>query len=162
MGLFDQMFGKNADAAKQETFNQLKTKYQSVLNTIEKEDVQLRNLHVEEGKLHVRGIAPSEDAKNRVWDQIKLVDNDYSDLSADISVNSSLGSVGAAGASGTTGAAGATTYTVQSGDTLSKISQEKYGDANEYMRIFYANRDKLSDPNQIQVGQELVIPADDD
>jgi nucleoid-associated protein YgaU len=30
------------------------------------------------------------------------------------------------------------------------------------MRIFYANRDKLSDPDKIQVGQQLVIPADDD
>ena len=156
MGLFDKMFGKDAKEEANETFNDLKTKYQSVLNTIEKEDVQLRNLHVEDGKLHVRGVAPSEDAKNRVWDQIKLVDNDYSDLSANISVNPSLGTTQ------TASAPGATTYTVQSGDTLSKISQEKYGNANEYMRIFYANRDKLNDPNQIQVGQELVIPADTD
>jgi nucleoid-associated protein YgaU len=50
------------------------------------------------------------------------------------------------------------TYIVQSGDTLSKIAKEYYGDANRYMDIFNANRDKLSDPNKIQVGQELVIP----
>ncbi|HST20658.1 MAG TPA: peptidoglycan-binding protein LysM, partial [Blastocatellia bacterium] len=37
-----------------------------------------------------------------------------------------------------------------------------YGNANEYMRIFYANRDKLHDPNKIQVGQELSIPPDTD
>jgi nucleoid-associated protein YgaU len=53
-------------------------------------------------------------------------------------------------------------YTVKGGDTLSKISKQFYGDANEYMRIFYANRDKLNDPDKIQVGQQLAIPADDD
>ena len=44
------------------------------------------------------------------------------------------------------------------GDTLSKISKQFYGDANKYMKIFEANRDKLKDPDKIQVGQELVIP----
>ena len=65
----------------------------------------------------------------------------------------------AVGAQG--GQAGGQTYTVKSGDTLSKISKQFYGNANEYMRIFYANRDKLSDPDKIQVGQQLVIPPDD-
>jgi len=51
------------------------------------------------------------------------------------------------------------TYTVKSGDTLSKIAREHYGDANEYMKIFYANRDKLKDPDKIQVGQQLTIPS---
>ncbi len=49
-------------------------------------------------------------------------------------------------------------YTVVSGDTLSGIAQRFYGDANAYMRIFEANRDKLNDPNLIFPGQELVIP----
>ena len=40
-----------------------------------------------------------------------------------------------------------------------KIAKEFYGNANDYMRIFNANKDKLKDPNQIQVGQELKIPA---
>jgi LysM repeat protein len=53
---------------------------------------------------------------------------------------------------------GGQTYEVKSGDNLSKISKQFYGDANEYMRIFYANRDKLKDPDKIQVGQQLVIP----
>jgi nucleoid-associated protein YgaU len=70
---------------------------------------------------------------------------------------------GIAGGAGKEGAAGGAskvsrTYTVQSGDTLSKIAKEYYGDANKYMDIFNANTDKLSDPNKIQVGQELVIP----
>jgi nucleoid-associated protein YgaU len=50
------------------------------------------------------------------------------------------------------------TYTVQPGDTLSKISKKFLGDANRYMEIYYANRDKIDDPNKLQVGWELTIP----
>ena len=50
------------------------------------------------------------------------------------------------------------TYTVQPGDSLSKIAREFYGNANDYMKIFDANKDKLKDPNKIQPGQQLVIP----
>jgi nucleoid-associated protein YgaU len=49
-------------------------------------------------------------------------------------------------------------YVVKRGDTLSKISQDFYGDANQYMKIFNANRSLLRDPNAISPGQELVIP----
>jgi nucleoid-associated protein YgaU len=55
---------------------------------------------------------------------------------------------------------GGQTYVIKSGDNLSRISKQFYGDANEYMRIFYANRDKLQDPDRIQVGQQLTIPPD--
>ena len=49
-------------------------------------------------------------------------------------------------------------HTVQSGETLSSIAKQYYGDANKYGMIFEANKDKLSSPDNIQVGQELVIP----
>ncbi|MCL1624061.1 peptidoglycan-binding protein LysM [Moraxella sp. Tifton1] len=49
-------------------------------------------------------------------------------------------------------------YTVQSGDTLSKIAKEMYGNANDYMKIFDANKPMLSDPDKIYVGQVLRIP----
>ena len=52
----------------------------------------------------------------------------------------------------------ATYYTVVSGDNLSKISKAQYGDPNKYMKIFEANKDKLKDPDKIQVGQVLNIP----
>lgn len=162
MGLFDKMFGRGATAAEgqadaQKRFNELKTKYQSVLNTIEREDVRLANLHVENNKLFIKGSAPSEDVKNRVWEQIKLVDaNNSNDLTADIQVEAGR-AVGAAAGGGA--GEGGQKYTVKPGDTLSKISKQFYGDANEYMRIFYANKDKLKDPDKIQVGQELNVPA---
>jgi len=49
-------------------------------------------------------------------------------------------------------------YTVVSGDTLSKIAKEHYGDASKYPVIFEANRPMLTDPNKIYVGQVLRIP----
>ncbi len=49
-------------------------------------------------------------------------------------------------------------HTVESGDTLSKIAKELYGDVNAYNRIFEANRPMLSDPDKIYPGQVLVIP----
>ena len=52
----------------------------------------------------------------------------------------------------------ATFYTVVSGDTLSKIAKEQYGDAMKYPVIFEANRPMLTDPDKIYVGQVLRIP----
>lgn len=49
-------------------------------------------------------------------------------------------------------------YTVKSGDTLSAIAEEFYGDANRYNEIFEANRPMLTDPNLIYPGQVLRIP----
>lgn len=49
-------------------------------------------------------------------------------------------------------------YTVVKGDTLSKIAKEFYGSANEYMRIFEANKPMLTHPDKIYPGQNLRIP----
>jgi nucleoid-associated protein YgaU len=135
-------------------FEQLKLKYQSVLNFIQSQGVQLQNLNMEGDKLLIRASAPSADLKNRVWDQIKLVDPSFSDLVADIQAPAAA----AAAAGGAPSTAAARTYTVQPGDSLSKISKQFYGDANKYMKIFEANKDKLSDPDKVRVGTELVIP----
>jgi len=48
---------------------------------------------------------------------------------------------------------------VKSGDTLSKIAKDAYGDANAYMKIFEANKPMLSNPDKIYPGQVLRIPA---
>lgn len=50
-------------------------------------------------------------------------------------------------------------YEVKSGDTLSKIAKQFYGDANKYPQIFEANRPMLKDPDEIYPGQRLRIPA---
>ncbi|MGQ1059466.1 peptidoglycan-binding protein LysM [Acinetobacter baumannii] len=49
-------------------------------------------------------------------------------------------------------------YTVKSGDNLSKIAKEFYGDANQYQKIFEANKPMLKDPDEIFPGQVLRIP----
>jgi nucleoid-associated protein YgaU len=137
-------------------FEQLKMKYQSVLNFIQSQGVQLQNVNMEGDKLFIRASASSQDLKNRVWDQIKLVDPSASDLIADIQAPAAA----AAAAASAGGAASSTPriYTVKPGDSLSKISREFYGDANKYMKIFEANKDKLTDPNKVNVGTELLIP----
>ena len=64
------------------------------------------------------------------------------------------------GASSTAPAAKAyEVYVVKSGDSLSKIAKQHYGNANEWKRIFEANTDILKDPNKIFPGQKLKIPA---
>ncbi len=137
---------------------ELKQKYQSVLDIISREGVHLTHLHVQDNKLFIQGAAPSEEIKNDVWNQIKSVDASYSDLTCDLTVDSTLPqpAKAQAAAAGTSGSG--KTYKVQPGDSLSKIAKEFYGNAADYNKIFEANRDKLSDPDKIQAGQELVIP----
>ncbi|MEO7192397.1 MAG: LysM peptidoglycan-binding domain-containing protein [Vicinamibacterales bacterium] len=127
---------------------ELKQKYDRALKKITETGSHLQNLHVQDNKLFVRGAAPSEQAKAEVWTAIKAVDPSNADLTLDLTVDSSLAP-----------AAREQTYSVQPGDTLSKISKQFYGDANKYNKIFEANRDTLSDPDKIKPGQTLKIPA---
>jgi nucleoid-associated protein YgaU len=55
--------------------------------------------------------------------------------------------------------AGTQSYTVKGGDTLSKIAKHFYGDAAQWHKIHEANRAQVPDPDKIQVGQTLTIPA---
>ena len=52
------------------------------------------------------------------------------------------------------------TYTVVGGDSLSKIAKKFYGSANKWRTIFEANRDRISNPDMIQIGQVLKIPVE--
>jgi LysM repeat protein len=128
------------------TLDELKGKYQSVIQIIQTQGVQLANLHLQDGKLFMKGTAPSLDAANKVWDEIKRINPRLDDIVADFPVDTSRA------------AAGFQTYTVKTGDTLSKISKQFYGNANDYMRIFEANKDQLKNPDQIKPGQNLKIP----
>ena len=50
-------------------------------------------------------------------------------------------------------------YTVQKGDSLSKIAQDQYGDGKKWKAIFEANRDQITNPDLIHPGQVLKIPS---
>ena len=133
---------------------QLKGKYQSVLTLMNQLGVRLQNLHVQENKLFLKGTAKTKADSNRIWDQIKLIDKNYSqDLMAEITFDTEASAAAAAPAG-----QGAKTYTVKAGDTLSKIAKQHYGNANSYMKIFEANKGLLQDPDKIQPGQVLKIP----
>ena len=99
-------------------------------------------------KLYFTGTVTSDADLNAIWNAIKTVPDWRNDVVADIKVVP-----GAAAA-----APAAKTYTVQAGDTLSKIAKETLGNAASYMTIFNANRDQLSDPDKIKPGQVLKIP----
>jgi nucleoid-associated protein YgaU len=51
------------------------------------------------------------------------------------------------------------TYVVVKGDSLSKIAEREYGDANRWRTIYEANKDVINDPDLIYPGQELKIPG---
>ena len=51
------------------------------------------------------------------------------------------------------------TYVVVKGDSLSKIAEREYGDANRWRTIYEANTDVINDPDLIYPGQELKIPG---
>lgn len=104
-----------------------------------------------DGKLHFVGSVQTEDQKNELWNAIKTIPSWKDDVVADIKVTG--------GAAPAAASQGGKTYTVKSGDTLSKIAKEHLGDANAYMKIFNVNKDQLSDPDEIKPGQVLKIPA---
>jgi len=144
-------------AQNEQELERLKQKYQPAIGLMQQLQVRLQNVHMEGGKLFIRGEAPSQEVKNKVWDQIKSIDGSYSDLTCDLTVSEQQPATMTAGAS-VSGGQNQRRYTVQAGDTLSAISGQFYGNASQYMKIFEANRNILSDPNKIQPGQELVIP----
>jgi nucleoid-associated protein YgaU len=104
-----------------------------------------------DGKLHFTGAVNSDSEKNAIWDAIKTVPDWRNEVVADIKVVPKPGVAAPVSSM--------KTYKVKAGDTLSKISREFLGDANDYMRIFEANRDQLTDPDKIQPGQVLKIPS---
>ena len=109
-----------------------------------------------DGKLHFKGTVNSQEEANQIWNALKTVSDWQKDVVADIKVKP--GAPQAAPQAPPPGAGGASTYTVQPGDTLSGIAKKLLGNANEYMDIFNANRDQLSDPDKIKPGQVLKIP----
>lgn len=99
-------------------------------------------IDVEGDTVKVSGSAPSQELKEKI---IVALGNTAGVAKVEESIE-------------TPAATAAEFYTVQSGDTLSGIAKKTLGNANEYMKIFEANKPMLSDPNKIYPGQVLRIP----
>ena len=121
-----------------------KRKYQSVIDLIKAKGGSLKNVHVENEKLLIRAAMPNEALKNDIWNEIKRIDSGYSDLSGEITVDSTL-------------PVPQRTYTVVKGDTLGKIAQHFYGNAGDYKKIVTANP-SIKNPDLIHPGDVFVIP----
>jgi nucleoid-associated protein YgaU len=123
----------------------LQEKYQSILELANQNGTSYE-LSEGDGVLHINGNAPSEEAKQQLWDEYNRIDPDY--RAGDLILNVQVAGAAAGG--------GGHTYTVVSGDNLTKIGA-KYGIS--WKEIYDANRDILNDPDKIQPGQELKIPG---
>lgn len=121
----------------------LADKYGDVLGLSQQLGVKDGNWKEENGKINLWGKTQYQLDANLLWDKIKEHPGWENEVVADIQATD-------------TSIYGK--YTVKSGDTLSAISKRFLGSANRYMDIFNANKDQLSDPDKIKVGQTLTIP----
>jgi len=121
----------------------LQEKYQSLIDLANSVGVSGLDVSENEGFLTIAGAAPNAEAKQQLWDEYGRLDPNFT--SGDLVLNISSPE------------AAQNTYTVQSGDNLSKIGKQ-YGVS--WQAIFEANRDKLKDPDRIFPGQELTIPTE--
>lgn len=126
----------------------LTDKYQSLLDIANQSGVGNLQASEENGVLRVSGTAPSEEVKQRLWDEYGRLDPDM--RSGDLVLNLEVG-----GGGNGAGGGGAETYTVRSGDTLSAIGK-RYG--VPWREIFEANKGTIDNPDRIFPGQELRIP----
>ncbi|MBK8944743.1 MAG: LysM peptidoglycan-binding domain-containing protein [Ignavibacteriae bacterium] len=122
----------------------LTMKYGPVLEICNKFNMKEAKVEEAAGSLKISGTVHTQYEKNSIWDKIKEIGGQTpTDLKADIKVE-------------------AKDYyhihKVASGDSLSKIAKVYFDEANKYMKIFEANKDQLTNPDLIKVGQELKIP----
>ena len=147
MGLFDffkrdkgkELFEENADAQKRAEAIRGEIKRLGLPGNI--------NVQVEGSRVKVTGDVPDEATRQKlamIVGNVKYID----------AVNDD----GLTG--GQTQGRQPKTHEVQSGETLSAIARQHYGDANAYQRIFEANRPMLKDADEIYPGQVLIIPEE--
>src|SRR5215210_7427236 len=125
----------------------VREKYQSLIDLANQGGASNLQVSEEGDVLHVSGTVGSEEAKQRLWDEYNRIDPDM--RSGDLVLNVEVGGGGGGGSEDS--------YTVKSGDTLSKIGQH-HGVA--WREIYEANKDTIGDdPDKIKPGQKLRIPG---
>jgi len=143
MGLFafaknigKKLFGKNEDPA------------EKIKSHIEEDNPGMDGLEVsyEDGKVILKGEASSAEAMEKAVLMAGNVDGvDSVDVSAVTAPEPE---------------AEVEYYTIQKGDSLSKIAKQYYGNAMDYPKLFEANREVIKDPDLIYPGQVIRIPKE--
>lgn len=116
----------------------LQEKYAPVINMAKQAGVTDLQVREDGNILYINGTAPSEDAKQRIWDVYNTLNPNYQ--SADVVLNINTGGA---------------EYVVKPGDSLSKIGQQHGVD---WKTIYEANKDQIKNPDLIQPGWKLKIP----
>lgn len=121
----------------------IKEKYNEVINLAQTSGVSDLKVNEQNNILYVSGTASSEDVKRKIWAAYERIDPDMrsGDMVLDISVTANPNQQ---------------TYTVKSGDSLSKIAGNYKG--LTWQEIWEANKDQISNPDLIHPGQVLKIP----
>lgn len=154
MGLLDflkdagkDLFGGNADNAAEKIKQEVERALGSNLSNL--------GVRFDNGRVTLQGEAKSLAAKEKA----SLIAGNVKGVSHvdDSGLTVAGASAGTAQTAGTT--TGSRYYTIKSGDTLSKIAQDMYGDSGDYNKIFEANREVIGDPDKIYPGQQIRIPA---
>ncbi|MFT4023579.1 MAG: LysM peptidoglycan-binding domain-containing protein [Flavihumibacter sp.] len=119
------------------------TKYKALVDAANAEGVADLQVREQDGVLYIDGTAPSSAAKQKLWDTYEALNPDFRD--SDLVMNLGVAE------------GGEETYTVKSGDNLSKIAKQYPG--LTWKDIYEANKDKIKNPDLIQPGWELKIPV---
>jgi nucleoid-associated protein YgaU len=155
MGLLDflkdkgkDLFGGNEENAAET----IKSEIESALGS----NISSLGVRFDNGKVTLQGEAKSLAAKEKA----ALIAGNVQGVSSVDDDGIRIAGQTAATAGATTAApASSRFYTIQSGDTLSKIAEAHYGNAGDYTKIFEANREVIGDPDKIYPGQQIRIPA---
>jgi nucleoid-associated protein YgaU len=121
-------------------------KYQQLIDAATNAGISDLEVRQQENVLYIDGTASSEQVKQNLWDVYNTIDPDY--RSGDLVMNINV--------AGGTASSSEEEYTVEKGDNLSKIG-ERYGVS--WQEIYEANKHQVKDPDLIQPGWKLKIPA---
>lgn len=125
------------------TLAELQEKYGTLLDTAKALEIMPLDTWEIDGHLVIQGEAPYPMEKDLFWDKLKTFPDWHREVKADITVkNKDLYGV----------------HRVRAGETLSQLADRHLGDARRHMEIFNFNKDVLSDPNLLKVGQRLKLP----
>lgn len=126
------------------TLAELQKKYATLMEMAKTLEIKPFDTREIDGHLVIKGEAPYQMQKNLFWDKLKTFPTWQQEVKADITVkNKDVYGI----------------HTVAAGETLSKMAERHLGDAKRFMEIFELNKDVLTDPNMIKVGQKLKLPA---